>query len=419
MTMHYSKFGEKFTQNSGITKLMQDLGEAKHSDDPEIIMLGGGNPALIDKAHQVFVDELQQLIADSAMDQVLGYYDGPQGSEVFINTLVAWLNAHYGWSLTKDNIAITNGSQSSLFMLFNLFAGEMKNGTQKKVLLPLVPEYIGYADQGLSEHMFVAIKPRINELDSQQFKYQIDFERLQQVLQDEDIGVICVSRPTNPTGNVITDEELQQLSQLAKVHQVPLIVDNAYGQPFPGVIYTPATLRWDPQSILCMSLSKLGLPGVRSGIVIANENTTQALSRMSGILALAPSGVGPAILTPLIQRQALMPLVSEVIQPFYQARAQTALELFNEVFTGYPVKLHKLEGAFFMWLWFPELSISAQTLYQRLKAQQIYILPGQDFFIGMSESWPHQHQCIRLNYATDEQALRRGLQTIRREVFSV
>ena len=415
--MSYSKFGEKFTQNSGIAQLMQDLGEAKHSDDPEIVMLGGGNPALIDKAHQVFVKELQQLINDSAMDQVLGYYDGPQGSEVFINTLVDWLNSHYGWSLSADNIAITNGSQSSLFMLFNLFAGEMTDGSQKKVLLPLAPEYIGYADQGLSEQMFVALKPNICELEQQQFKYQIDFERLQQVLQDEDIGVICISRPTNPTGNVISDEELQQLSQLAKAQQIPLIVDNAYGQPFPGVIYTPASLSWDEHSILCMSLSKLGLPGVRSGIVIANKTTIQALSRMSGILALAPSGVGPAILTPLIQRQALMPLVSEVIQPFYQAKAQVALELFNEVFANYPVRLHKLEGAFFMWLWFPELSISAQTLYQHLKAQQVYILPGQDFFIGIDDSWVHQHQCIRLNYAKDEATLRKGLMAIRQAVF--
>ena len=54
-------------------------------------------------------------------------------------------------------------------------------------------------------------------------------------------GAICVSRPTNPTGNVITDDEVEQLDALAQTHNVPLIIDGAYGLPFPGLIYTPAS----------------------------------------------------------------------------------------------------------------------------------------------------------------------------------
>jgi valine--pyruvate aminotransferase len=47
--------------------------------------------------------------------------------------------------------------------------------------------------------------------------------------------MICVSRPTNPTGNVITDEELIKLDALANQHGIPLVIDNAYGVPFPGL----------------------------------------------------------------------------------------------------------------------------------------------------------------------------------------
>lgn len=49
--------------------------------------------------------------------------------------------------------------------------------------------------------------------------------------------MICVSRPTNPTGNVITDEELLKLDALANQHGIPLVIDNAYGVPFPGIIF--------------------------------------------------------------------------------------------------------------------------------------------------------------------------------------
>jgi len=417
MNQDYSKFGEKFTRYSGITRLMDDLGKANHSNDENIIMLGGGNPALIPQAHEVFVNELKLLIDNKEVDQMLSHYDGPKGSEVFIQALVEMFNTNYGWRLDEGNIAITNGSQASFFTLFNLFAGEMPDGSYKKVLLPIAPEYIGYADQGLSEGMFVSVKPEIHELDNQQFKYQIDFDKLTQTLKQENIGVICISRPTNPTGNVITDDELAKLDSIAQANNIPLIVDNAYGQPFPGAIYTDVSLSWNTNTILCMSLSKLGLPGLRAGIVIANHDTVEAISRMNGILVLAPNSVGPSLLTRMIKDKELIPLANNVIKPYYQAKADIAVKLFNEIFANSNAKLHKLEGAFFMWIWFPDLQITSEDLYQKLKAKGVYIIPGHNFFIGVDDAWPHQHQCIRINYAKDETTLRKGLEVIYNEAL--
>ena len=405
----YSKFGKRFSRESGITQLMADLGKANHSNDPNTVMLGGGNPAIISEAHDKFVDELQKLIADSSVDQMIGLYDGPQGSEEFIRVLVDMLNDHYDWQLDEKNIAITNGSQSSFFSLFNLFAGEMSNGTCRKILLPIVPEYIGYADQGISDDMFVSIKPQIKMLEDKQFKYQIDFEKLISVMKSSSIGAICISRPT---GNVISDDELNKLDLIAQEYKVPLVIDNAYGQPFPGAIYTDAKLKWNDNMVLCMSLSKLGLPGLRTGIVIANHTTIEALSRISGIMVLAPSSVGPSLLTRMIKDQELLRLCHEVIKPYYRDKAQTAVQLFNTILDDTDVYLHKIEGAFFMWLWFPNLSITSKQLYKDLKAEGVYIIPGHDFFIGLEDDWDHRHQCIRINYAKEEQTLSKGLKAI-------
>ena len=99
------------------------------------------------------------------------------------------------------------------------------------MLFPLAPEYIGYADAGLEEDLFVSARPNIELLPEGQFKYHVDFEHLH---IGEETGMICVSRPTNPTGNVITDEELLKLDALANQHGIPLVIDNAYGVPFPG-----------------------------------------------------------------------------------------------------------------------------------------------------------------------------------------
>ena len=418
--MTYSKFGNKFTRPNGITQLMDDLGKANSSNNPDIVMLGGGNPAIIPESNDIFVSELQKLIASSKVDQMLGLYDGPQGNDEFRIALADKLNDIYDWGLDADNISLSNGSQSNFFSLFNLFAGEMSDGSTKKILFPLAPEYVGYADQGLSDEMFVSIKPSIHILDdtennSKQFKYEIDFDALKKTLgSEQNFGAICVSRPTNPTGNVITDAELNHLDILAQQYQIPLIVDNAYGHPFPGAIYTDATLTWNDNTILCMSLSKLGLPGLRTGIVIANHEVIQALSRINGIMILAPNSVGPTLMTRMIKDKELLKLCRNVIKPYYQHKAKTAVTVFNEIFADLPVYLHKLEGAFFMWLWFKDMTITSEELYTKLKEENVYVIPGHNFFIGIDDDWPHKHQCIRINYAKDEVTLRKGLEAIKR-----
>ena len=415
---NFSKFGIKFSKESGITQLMSDLGSANHSNNPNILMLGGGNPAIIPAANDKFVSELEKLISSSDVDQMIGLYDGPQGNEEFIRELVAMFNNNYEWTLDEKNIVITNGSQSSFFSLFNLFAGEMEDGSHKKILFPIAPEYIGYADQGISEDMFISIKPEINMLDDKQFKYKINFEKLINTMNSGNIGAICISRPTNPTGNVITDNELSKLNLISEEYGVPLIIDNAYGQPFPGAVYTEATLNWNDNMILCMSLSKLGLPGLRTGVVIANHESIKALSRISGIMVLAPSSVGPSLLTRMIKDNELLTLCDNVIKPFYQEKALMAVRLFNSIFIDVDVYLHKLEGAFFMWLWFPNLSITSEQLYTNLKAENVFIVPGHDFFAGLDDEWNHKHQCIRINYAKDEVVLKKGLEVIYNHVKS-
>ena len=411
--MKLSTFGQKFTRKSAINQLMIDLGEAYTSNHPDLCMLGGGNPAFIDEAQALFTREMEALIESGSFKSMIGIYDGPHGAQDFRDVLSSFLNEQFSWNITADNISLTNGSQNSFFYLFNALAGNMPDGSFKKILIPLSPEYVGYADSGLSEDMFVSQRPKIELLENNQFKYRIDFDNL---TIDDDIAAICLSRPTNPTGNVVTDNELEKLSQLAKQHQIPLIIDNAYGQPFPNVIYSPASLKWDDNTILCMSLSKLGLPGARTGIVIASEQATQMISSLSGIITLAPNSVGAALITRIIEDNEMTHLTENIIKPFYKERLDNAIDLFNEFFAELPVLMHKPEGAFFIWLWLQDLPISTKELYQRLKERMVFVIPGEDFFIDIDPSWPHTQQCLRINYGQPTETLRRGFDVINDEL---
>ncbi|MCG3722369.1 valine--pyruvate transaminase [Vibrio cincinnatiensis] len=409
--MEFSKFGEKFNQYSGITQLMDDLNDGLRT--PGAIMLGGGNPAAIPAMLDYFHQTSATMLTNGELLSALTNYDGPQGKDKFIRSLAKLLKKTYGWAISEKNISLTNGSQSGFFYLFNLFAGQQPDGTHKKILLPLAPEYIGYGDAGIDEDIFISYRPEITTLAEGMFKYHIDFEQLK---VDDSIAAICASRPTNPTGNVLTDDEIRQLDQLAQENGIPLIIDNAYGVPFPNIIFTDVEPFWNENTILCMSLSKLGLPGVRCGIIIASEAITQALTNMNGIISLAPGSLGPAIAHHMIEHGDLLRLSQEVIQPFYQQKSQRAVELLRQAITDPRFRIHKPEGAIFLWLWFDELPIPTLELYQRLKARGVLIVPGEYFFIGQQQEWQHAHQCLRMNYVQEDQAMQKGIAIIAEEI---
>ncbi|XXQ67727.1 valine--pyruvate transaminase [Neisseriaceae bacterium B1] len=413
--MQFSQFGKKFTRKTGILQLMDDLGNALNSDRP-INMLGGGNPARIAQVNEMYQKTLHHIAETGASIDSIGNYSTPQGDAKLIATLVEFFNREYGWGISTQNIALTNGSQNAFFYLFNLFGGEFEDG-DKSILLPLAPEYIGYADAHTVGKHFVAVPPILEDVQHNGedgfFKYHVDFAALEHDIDFSKIGAICCSRPTNPTGNVLTDEEMARLDELARKHQIPLIIDNAYGMPFPNIIYSDATLNWHENIILCFSLSKIGLPGVRTGIVVAAPQVIDAISSLNAIVNLAPTRFGAAIAAPLIEDGSLKQLSDNVIKPFYRQQAQLAVQLLKEQLGDYPMKIHKPEGAIFLWLWLEGLPVSSHELYERLKARGTLIIPSEHFFVGIDAiDYPHAYECIRMSIAQDEETLRRGIADI-------
>jgi valine--pyruvate aminotransferase len=379
-----------------------------------MIMMGGGNPGHVPEVQQVLQKQLQALAADAyEFKKLIGIYDPPRGEKRFLQSLAILLHKEYGWRLGPENICLTNGSQGSFFLLFNMLAGRFADGSKKKILLPLAPEYIGYADLGLHDDFFTAVQPRIELLDEHTFKYHIDFDALEIT---PDIGAICVSRPTNPTGNVLTDEEIDGLSQLARKHHIPLIIDNAYGVPFPGIIYTEATPVWNEDLIVCMSLSKFGLPAARTGIVIARPEITEVLAGINAICNLAPSSFGAMLATEIVASGEILRLSKEVVRPFYEDRLKKALSAMDEYFRGVKYMVHKPEGAMFLWLWLEDLPITSAELYERLKRRKVLVVSGHYFFPGLKPGWRHADECLRLTYSQDTEDVRRGLQIIAEEV---
>ena len=123
---------------------------------------------------------------------------------------------------------------------------------------------------------------------------------------------------------------------------------------------------------------------------------------------------------PIERRQLLRDrfrdLTPEHVTPFYRERAQQVVRWFREGMTGLPCRMHKPEGAFFLWLWLEGLPQGCTALYRRLKQRGVLIVPGRPCFFGLEEDWPHSDECIRVSYVQEEGAVRRGVAIICDEV---
>ena len=411
--MQLSDFANRFSAGTATVQLMEDLGAAM-SGGSVLAMLGGGNPADIPEAQVFFQECMQRIVADRRrFANILGDYGPPKGDAAFIAALAEMLSRQCGWDLTPEHIALTSGSQSAFFILFNMLGGDFPDGRRRRILLPMVPEYIGYGDVGLRDGLFTAGRARIETGPERMFKYRPDFDQL---TIDDDIGAICVSRPTNPTGNVLTGAELARLDELARQHGIPLIIDNAYGMPFPNIIFSDAGPIWNENIILSMSLSKLGLPGVRTGIVVARPELIRAVKNINGVINLALGNLGPALALEIIRSGGMERLCNEIIRPYYRAKSQRTVALLREKLAGLNYYLHKPEGAIFLWLWLPDLPISSGELYQRLKQRGVLVLAGEHFFPGLQDDWPHSRQCIRLSYVAADDTVAAGVEIIAEEL---
>ncbi|MEH2386039.1 MAG: valine--pyruvate transaminase [Nostoc sp.] len=407
-----TQIGAQMSNLTGVRAIMKDIIETLRAGaGQQFINLSAGNPLILPEVEQLWRDSTAQLLASPEYGEVVCRYGSSQGYAPLIEAIANDFNKRYGLNLSDRNILITPGSQTLYFYAVNSFGGYTSSGELKQIVLPLSPDYTGYGGISLVPKALIAYKPTLDiDAAAHRFKYRPDFSQLSIT---ENTGCVLFSRPCNPTGNVLTDDEVKKIAALAAPDNVPVLIDSAYAPPFPALNFTEMTPVFGDNILHCMSLSKAGLPGERIGIAIGDEKSIEVLECFQSNMSLHSSRYGQAIAAFAINSGALVEISHTVIRPFYQNKftvLETSLE--QAMPKNLPWFLHRGEGAIFAWLWLEDLPISDWEFYQRLKQVGVIIVPGSSFFPGLEEEWAHKHECFRISLTGSDEEIATAMQRL-------
>lgn len=156
-------------------------------------------------------------------------------------------------NLNADQVLFTNGGDEGIQYLFSSLANSAT------VILPL-PIFGFYREQAALWKLsvcFIAPKPDLS----------VDFEEIQKAIE-RNPGALCVlTRPNNPTGEVIHRKSFRQLLQLSKNQQGMMLLDEAYVEFFNDSLLD--LLQEFPNLIILRTFSKaMGLAGLRLGVLL-------------------------------------------------------------------------------------------------------------------------------------------------------
>jgi aspartate/methionine/tyrosine aminotransferase len=195
--------------------------------------------------------------------------------------------------LNKNHVAIVSGATEGLSIVMHLLAYKQNIG-----LMPL----------HWSNYKGIILNAGGNPvvLDLFDKEYNPDFHKLEEEIDTNHITCLLVNFPNNPSGDILTDQELGQLAEIARKKNLILISDEVYnyirykGQPQSMLSFAPE------RTVVVSSASKEYLiPGARVGYVIAAEEdfTNSWMPKLIRSFSSSPNTLGQKMLIDILKEE--------------------------------------------------------------------------------------------------------------------
>ena len=351
--------------------VMRDANERQAAGE-DILHLEVGEPCF--GAPKEVITSAQHLLNQGH----LGYTEA-LGLPAFRQAISAHYKSNYGVGISADRVVAPFGA-SGAFLLAFLAAFDV--GDRVAIIEPGYPAY-----RNILQALGIEVVP-IRPAPSSKFHKVIELLQQNYPLQ----GLIIAS-PANPTGTMLTADELSTLISWCNTHQVRLISDEIYH----GINYdrAPTTaLGYDENVIVINSFSKYyAMTGWRIGWMVAPHALIPAIEKVTQNFFVSPSA--------LSQEAAIVALGCRAeLDTYVQAYGKNRIALMKTLPDLGFINLHPAHGAFYLYADASNLTNDTTKLCkQMLKDIGVAITPGIDF----DPRDGHKH--IRISFAGREQTI--------------
>jgi len=289
----------------------------------------------------------------------------------------------------KDNIILTNGGSQAL----NLAFASIFNPDDEIVISS--PNFISYF------YLSAFFDLRIIEIERKS-DFRPDIEKIRDSITQK-TKAILINSPNNPTGYSLTTNELQDIVEIVKEHDLYLISDEVYE----NYLYdeskhtSPASLKdMFERTITLNAMSKLySATGFRLGYVAANK---EIIDTMEKYHQYTVAGTNHAAQYGFLEALKMDSSFFDEILKSFNERRLLAYTRLNEM----DFEVVKPKGAFYIMPDVSNFSLTGTEFSERImKEQGVAIVPG-NIFGSYSESK------IRISYATEISKLNEAMDRI-------
>ena len=294
-----------------------------------------------------------------------------------------------------EDVLITGGAQQAIdLVLQSLMTGG-------ETLVTADPTYLGIMDIAQARRVHIQGIP-IDEAG-------IRIDALENVLHDHQPRLIYVMPSfQNPTGHVMPMYRRRQLIRLAEHHQIPVLEDEVYrefrfdGDPLPPL----KALDESGIVIHANAFTKMLLPGMRIGYLVADGPYYERLVRVKQAADISTSGLNQRTIHLLLERGILAKQLER--NRLDLRRRRDAALAAAETFFPAGATWYSPQGGLYLWVELPRTGpTAAETFITAIQADVAFAI-GSLFYT--SDGGSH---AMRLNYGIHKPAvIREGFRRI-------
>ena len=360
-----------------LEEMMRAADPPEAGERPSIAFTGGGGDPRLFPAKD-FRKVIQTVLR---RDGVAALEYGERSGYAPLRTTIAHVLASQGLQARPENLLITTGSQQALALVVQLI---LKPGD---VIVVESPTYAG----ALSLFSTLGYKSVGVPVD----EHGLQVEKLEKLLQQHHPKLIyTIPNFQNPTGACLSGQRRRQLLALADRYNVPILEDDFVGDLRYEGRAQPALKALDPggRVIYVSSFSKMLMPGLRVGFLVAEGPVYDGLVRCKRVTDLATSNLIQRALEAYVTVGRYQAHLRRSCQ-IYRKRRDAMLQAINRYLPA-GVHLDPPLGGLFVWLRLPD-GLSAEKLQPLAAEAGMTFIPGRSFFVDGAGG----ESCLRLNLA--------------------